>query len=71
MKQDKTFQEGVVLENLPSTFFKVKLDDGREILAHLSGKMRLYYIKVLPGDRVRVEMTPYDETKGRIVHRLK
>ena len=60
-----------MLENLPSTFFKVKLDDGREILAHLSGKMRLYYIKVLPGDRVRVEMTPYDETKGRIVHRLK
>ena len=71
MKQDKTFMEGVVLENLPSTLFKVKLDDGREILAHLSGKMRLHYIKVLPGDRVRVEMTPYDETKGRIVHRLK
>lgn len=60
-----------MLENLPSTLFKVKLDDGREILAHLSGKMRLYHIKVLPGDKVRVEMTPYDETKGRIVHRLK
>lgn len=63
--------EGVVLENLPSTLFKVKLDDGREILGHLSGRMRLHYIKVLPGDRVRVEMTPYDDTKGRIVHRLK
>ena len=60
-----------MLENLPSTFFKVKLDDGREILAHLSGKMRLYYIKVLPGDRVRVEMTPYDLKKGRIVYRFR
>ena len=71
MKQEKNLCEGVVEESLPSTLFRVKLDDGREILAHLSGKMRLYYIKVLPGDRVRVEMTPYDETKGRIVHRLK
>lgn len=71
MRKEKAYQEGMVLENLPSTLFKVKLDDGREILAHLSGKMRLHYIKVLPGDRVRVEMTPYDETKGRIVHRLK
>ena len=71
MKEEKNLIEGVVLESLPSTLFKVKLDDGREILAHLSGKMRLHYIKVLPGDRVRVEMTPYDDTKGRIVHRLK
>ena len=71
MKKDKIYQEGMVLESLPSTLFKVKLDDGREILAHLSGKMRVHFIKVLPGDRVRVEMTPYDETKGRIVHRLK
>ncbi len=71
VKQEKTFQEGSVLEALPDTMFKVQLDDGRCILAHLSGKMRLYYIKVLPGDRVKVEMTPYDETKGRIVHRLK
>lgn len=71
MKKNKTYQEGVVLEALPSTLFKVRLDDGREILAHLSGKMRLHYIKVLPGDRVRIETTPYDETKGRIVHRLK
>ncbi len=71
MKKEKIFQEGVVLEALPSTLFKVRVNDGREILAHLSGKMRLHYIKVLPGDRVRMEMTPYDETKGRIVHRLK
>ena len=71
MKQENILIEGIVLESLPSTLFKVKLDDGREILAHLSGKMRLHYIKVLPGDRVRVEMTPYDDTKGRIVHRLK
>jgi len=71
MKQEKSFQEGVVTENLPNTLFRVRLDDGREILAHLSGRMRLHFIKVLPGDRVRVEMTPYDEMKGRIVHRLK
>ncbi|MDP3772409.1 MAG: translation initiation factor IF-1 [bacterium] len=71
MKKEKNLIEGSVLENLPSTLFRVRLDDGREILAHLSGKMRLNYIRVLPGDRVRVEMTPYDETKGRIVHRLK
>ena len=71
MKQEKNLVEGEVLESLPSTLFKVKLDDGRQILAHLSGKMRLHYMKVLPGDRVRVEMTPYDDTKGRIVHRLK
>lgn len=71
MVRSQTLVEGVVLENLPSTLFKVRLDNGREILAHLSGKMRLHYIKVLPGDRVRVELTPYDETKGRVVHRLK
>lgn len=71
MKKEKTYQEGVVLENLPNTLFKVRLDDGREILGHLSGKMRIHYIKVLPGDRVRVEMSSYDESKGRIVHRLK
>ncbi len=62
--------EGVVLENLPSTTFKVKLDSGQEILAHISGRMRMYYIKILPGDRVTVEMSPYDLTRGRIVKRL-
>ena len=71
MKEEKNIIEGEVLESLPSTLFKVKLNDGREILGHLSGKMRLHYIKVLPGDKVQVEMTPYDDTKGRIVRRLK
>ncbi|MBU4274914.1 translation initiation factor IF-1 [Patescibacteria group bacterium] len=68
----KTFKkEGQVIEALPSTFFKVKLDDGNEVLAVLSGKMRLHRIKILPGDRVTVEMTPYDDKKGRIVYRLR
>jgi translation initiation factor IF-1 len=60
---------GTVLESLPSLDFKVRLDDGREIIAHLAGKMRLFRIKILPGDRVTVEMTPYDEKRGRIVYR--
>jgi translation initiation factor IF-1 len=60
---------GTVLENLPNTMFKVKLADDREVLCTLSGKMRMNHIKILPGDRVRVEMTPYDQTKGRIVYR--
>lgn len=71
MRKENILVEGIVLENLPGTLFGVRLDDRREILAHLSGKMRLHHIKVLPGDRVRVEMTPYDEKKGRIVLRLK
>ena len=62
---------GLVLEALPSTNFKVKLDDGKEILAHLAGKLRMYRIKVLPGDRVTVEMSHYDENRGRIVYRGK
>ncbi len=70
-KAEKKLEEGVVLENLPNTLFKVELSDGRQILGHLSGKMRIHYIKVLPGDRVRVEMSPYDDTKGRIVLRMK
>ena len=64
-------KEGQVIEALPSTFFKVRLDDGKEILAMLSGKMRLHRITILPGDRVTVELTPYDEGKGRIVYRLR
>ena len=68
----KTFRkEGQVIEALPSTFFKVKLNDGGEVLAVLSGKMRLHRITILPGDKVLVEMTPYDDKKGRIVYRLK
>lgn len=72
MEKDKIIKEGVVEENLPSALFRIRLDEnGREILGHLSGKMRMHYIKVLPGDRVRIEMSPYDDSKGRIVHRLK
>ncbi len=62
--------EGVVEELLPSANFKVKLDNGHEILAHLSGKMRMFKIRLLPGDRVKVEMTPYDLSKGRITYRF-
>ncbi len=63
--------EGTVTENLPSTTFKVKLDNGHEVLAHISGRMRVNYIRLIPGDKVLVEMSPYDLTKGRIVQRLK
>ncbi|MBU1039168.1 translation initiation factor IF-1 [Patescibacteria group bacterium] len=61
--------EGEVEELLPAATFKVRLDNGHEILAHLSGKMRMFKIRLLPGDKVKVEMTPYDLTKGRIVYR--
>ncbi len=64
-------KEGTVLETLPSLKFRVELEDGKEILAHLAGKLRLHRIKILAGDRVSVEMTPYDEEKGRIVYRGK
>jgi translation initiation factor IF-1 len=63
--------EGEVTECLPSTLFRVKLVNGRIVLCHLSGKMRLHFIRILPGDRVRLEMTPYDPSKGRIVYRVK
>lgn len=63
--------EGVVKESLPNTLFRVELDNGNLILCHLSGKMRMNFIKILPGDRVRVEVTPYDKTKGRIIFRIK
>lgn len=62
---------GQVTEALPSTNFKVRLDDGRDIMAHLAGKLRMFRIKILPGDRVTVEMSPYDETRGRIIFRGK
>lgn len=70
-KKDVTEAEGVVTQTLPDANFKVQLDDGREILAHISGKMRKYHIRILSGDRVKVAMTPYDETRGRIVYRFK
>lgn len=62
---------GTVLEPLPNAMFRVQLENGHVILAHISGKMRMHYIKILPGDKVKVEMTPYDLTKGRITYRLK
>ncbi|NCO80187.1 translation initiation factor IF-1 [bacterium] len=68
--QKKVFRKtGKVLEALPSAHFRVKLDEGQEVLCHLAGKLRLYRIKILPGDRVTVEITPYDEKRGRIVYR--
>jgi translation initiation factor IF-1 len=70
-KEDVVEMEGVVTEALPSTMFRVKLDNGHSVLCHISGKMRKNYIRILEGDRVRVEMTPYDLTKGRIVFREK
>jgi len=70
LSKEKIIFEGVVSEALPNANFRVALSDGEEILAHISGKIRLHYIKILPGDRVQVEMSPYDLTKGRIIRRL-
>ena len=70
-KEDAIELEGTVLEALPNAMFKVELENGHTILAHISGKMRMHYIKILPGDKVKVEMTPYDLTKGRISFRYK
>ena len=63
--------EGTVLAPLPNAMFKVELENGHEVLAHISGKMRMHYIRILPGDRVQVEMTPYDLKRGRITYRYK
>ncbi|MCC6800749.1 MAG: translation initiation factor IF-1 [Anaerolineae bacterium] len=68
---DKIEMEGTVVEALPNTQFTVELDNGHKVLAYLSGKMRKYYIRILLGDRVRVELTPYDLTRGRITYRYK
>ena len=70
-KEEKIVVEGTIVEALPGTQFHVQLDTGHEILAYLSGKMRKYYIRILLGDRVRVELSPYDLTRGRIVYRHK
>lgn len=69
--QQKINVEGVIVETLPNTQFRVRLDNGHEVLAYISGKMRKYYIRILLGDRVRVELSPYDLNKGRIVYRFK
>ncbi len=71
MGGDKIEVEGVVVETLPDTQFRVKLDNGHTILAYLSGRMRKHYIRILRGDRVKVEISPYDLTRGRIVYRYK
>ncbi len=72
MSKDDAIQvEGTVLEPLPNAMFRVELPNGHKILAHISGKMRMNYIKILPGDKVTVEMSPYDLTRGRITYRVK
>ncbi|MEN6618688.1 MAG: translation initiation factor IF-1 [Bacteroidetes bacterium GWF2_40_14] len=70
-KQSAIEKEGVIIEALSNAMFRVELDNGHVIIAHISGKMRMHYIRILPGDRVRVEMSPYDLTKGRISFRYK
>jgi len=70
-KEDAIEVEGSVIETLPNAMFRVELDNGHRVLAHISGKMRLHFIKILPGDRVTVELSPYDLTRGRIVYRAK
>jgi len=70
-KEDNIEVEGVILEALPNATFKVELSNGHKILAHVSGKLRMNFIRILPGDRVTVEMSPYDLTKGRITWRAK
>lgn len=68
-KTDLIDAEGTIVESLPNAMFTVQLDNGHRVLAHVSGKMRKYYIKILPGDRVKIQITPYDLTRGRIVYR--
>ena len=70
-KQDVIEVEGTILESLPNAMFKVKLSNDHEILAHISGKIRMNFIKILPGDKVTVELTPYDLNRGRITYRFK
>ena len=70
-KEDLLEVEGTVLETLPNTTFKVELDNGHQLIAHISGKLRMNYIRILPGDKVLVELSPYDLTKGRITWRNK
>ena len=70
-KEDVIEVQGTVAETLPNAMFRVQLDNGHKILAHISGKMRMHYIKILPGDKVKVELSPYDLTRGRITFREK
>jgi len=70
-KDDAIVLEGTILESLPNAMFRVELENGHKVLAHISGKMRMHYIRILPGDKVQVELTPYDLTRGRITYRYK
>jgi translation initiation factor IF-1 len=70
-KEEGIQVEGAVIEPLPNAMFRVELDNGHRVLAHISGKMRMHYIRILPGDRVLVELSPYDLTRGRVVYRYK
>ena len=70
-KDDTILVEGTVVEPLPNAMFRVELDNGHKVLAHISGKMRMHYIRIAPGDKVQVELTPYDLSRGRITYRYK
>jgi translation initiation factor IF-1 len=70
-KEDAIVLEGTVIEPLPNAMFRVELENGHKVLAHISGKMRMHYIRILPGDKVQVELTPYDLARGRITYRYK
>jgi len=70
-KQDLIKQDGTIVEALSNAMFRVRLENNHEIIAHISGKMRMNYIRILPGDKVAIEMSPYDLTKGRIIYRYK
>ncbi|NQW28394.1 MAG: translation initiation factor IF-1 [Flammeovirgaceae bacterium] len=70
-KQTSIEQDGTIVEALSNAMFRVQLENGHQVIAHISGKMRMFYIKILPGDRVKMEMSPYDLSKGRIVYRYK
>jgi len=70
-KQANIEQDGTITEALSNAMFRVELENGHQIIAHISGKMRMHYIKILPGDKVKIEMSPYDLTKGRIIYRYK
>jgi translation initiation factor IF-1 len=70
-KEEAIAVEGTVVEPLPNAMFKVELENGHNVLAHISGKMRMHYIRILPGDKVKVELSPYDLNRGRIVYRFK
>jgi translation initiation factor IF-1 len=70
-KKDMLQLEGVIVESLPNATFRVELDNGHKVLAHISGRMRLHWIRILPGDRVTIEFSPYDLSRGRIIYRFK